>query len=163
MHGLCIKLLIVDGRAIDGAGEVDDDVSPAAGSVGQQVFMVASADEGSVAAHLLGCCSVRTADIDGRFLYDMLQKCLLAGSVLIEFVHVDERKPIEGELGIPFVAEIDAVGIICLHEDTNSNVHLKTSSNVQAYNAVKCTSDNDSNLQFQSGGFLVVNIEIIFV
>ena len=114
MHRLCIELFVINWGTIDWPGHIDNNITAATGSVCQQVFVIARPNEGGVTTHLLRSRTVWTADIDNRFLKNMLQKSLLIHSVLVKFVHIDQCEPIEGYLGIPFVTEINAVRVICL-------------------------------------------------
>ena len=68
------KLLVVNRGAVDGGGYVDDDVASAAGSVRQQVLVVARYPEISVSAQLQRGCGKRPANIYHRVLEDMLQE-----------------------------------------------------------------------------------------
>ena len=56
--------------------------------------MLLSFNLSSVSAHLLSSGAMRTPDVDNRFLKNMFQKCLLAHSVLVKFIHIDECEPI---------------------------------------------------------------------
>ena len=114
MYGLCIKLFIINRRAINRSCHIDDNIASAAGSIGQQIFMITGSDERSVPTHLLSSCTAWSSDVDNRFLENMFQKCLLICLVLIKFVHIDKQETIERQLCIPFVTEINSVGIVCL-------------------------------------------------
>lgn len=56
--------------------------------------MIACPNERCVSVHLLSSGAMRTPDVDNRFLKNMFQKCLLAHSVLIKFIHIDECESI---------------------------------------------------------------------
>ena len=54
--------------------------------------------------------------VDHRFLENMFQKPLLGQRNLIELINVDERKTIQVQFRIPFLAEINTVRIVSPEE-----------------------------------------------
>lgn len=113
VHGLGIKLVVVYRTVgLYGLRHFYTDEAAAAAGVGQQVFLVAGGDERGVPAHLEHGIGIGLSHVDYRFLEDMLQKSLLGGAYLVEFVDVDERKAVEVEFGVALAREIDAVCII---------------------------------------------------
>ena len=78
IHGLCVELPVVDGDiGMDGAGDFDADETAAATGVGQQVLLVAGADEGGIPPHLTDGAAVGFAQVGNRFLQQMLQEIYL--------------------------------------------------------------------------------------
>ena len=52
------------------------------------------------------------SEIDHRLLKNMFQKSLLWQRYLVKLIDIDERKPIQIQFCIPFMAEINAVCIV---------------------------------------------------
>lgn len=111
-HGLGIELAVVDGDiGVDGTGYFDTDKAPAAAGIGQQVFLIAGAYEGGVAAYLLNGGSVWLPQVGYGFLQQMFQETLLADADLVELVDVDQKEAPQASFGILFALEVDAVSI----------------------------------------------------
>ena len=109
-HGLGIELAVVDGDVgVDGTGYFDADEAATAAGIGQQVFLIAGAYEGGVAAYLLNGGSIRFSQVDYGFLQQMFQETLLADADLVELVDVDQKETSQASFGILFAFEVDAV------------------------------------------------------
>jgi len=76
--------------------------------------MIARSDERSIPAKFFHRRSIRTARVHHRFLQNMLQKSLLGGTYLVEFIHINKQKAIQIQLRIPLPTEINAVRIVRL-------------------------------------------------
>lgn len=112
IQSLCIELAVVDGDiCIDGAGDLNADETAAATGVGQQVLLVAGADEGGIPPHLPDGAAVGFAQVGNRFLQQMLQEALLVDVDLVELVDVDEQKASQTALRFLPTLEVDAVRI----------------------------------------------------
>ena len=72
VHGLGVELFVMDGAThVDRCGYFDADETTAARCVGEQVFMVAGADERGVTAQFLHGTGVRKTGVDHGLLEDM--------------------------------------------------------------------------------------------
>ena len=112
IQSLCIELAVVDGDiCIDGAGDLNADETAAATGVGQQVLLVAGADEGGIPPHLPDGAAVGFAQVGNRFLQQMLQEALLVDVDLVELVDVDEQKASQAAFRFLPALEVDAVRI----------------------------------------------------
>ena len=109
IQSLCIELAVVDGDiCIDGAGDLNADETAAATGVGQQVLLVAGADEGGIPPHLPDGAAVGFAQVGNRFLQQMLQEALLVDVDLIELIDVDEQKASQAALRFCLLYTSDA-------------------------------------------------------
>ena len=74
--------------------------------------MVARSDKGSVTFHRFHLRSMRLAHIYDRLLQQMLQEALMPRAHLVELINIDQSETGKIQLGIPLLAEIDAVRVI---------------------------------------------------
>lgn len=94
-----------------GRSDLNADETAAATGVGQQVLLVAGADEGGIPPHLTDGAAVGFAQVGNRFLQQMLQEALLVDVDLIELIDVDEQKASQTALRFLPTLEVDAVRI----------------------------------------------------
>ena len=93
---------------------LDTNETAAAGRIAQQIRMVARSDKGSVTFHRFHLRSMRLAHIYDRLLQQMLQEALMPRAHLVELINIYQSETGKIQLGIPLLAEIDAVRVILI-------------------------------------------------
>ena len=112
---LRIELKIIDRLVIVYQSfHLDTNETAAAGRIAQQIRMVARSDKGSVTFHRFHLRSMRLAHIYDRLLQQMLQEALMPRAHLVELINIDQSETGKIQLGIPLLAEIDAVRVILI-------------------------------------------------